>query len=184
MAAAFWVIRTSTGKLLNIEYNDSFKAGGFVYEQGHKNVFVRDGEPPVVVDNVAVSVVGHTMTVVVQDKWELAATIAPFPFGNLLNKNKNLLNININPLYNADADVVAPHGIIGQAYDGDNIGINGKSDSERGPETTTKAQASIHACACVNTIWHASAIVDVRSSGRACGPACRAAGLLARLPDS
>ena len=34
----------------------------------------------------------------------------------------------INALYDADADPVAPHGLIGQSYDGDNVGVDGEQD--------------------------------------------------------
>merc|ERR1712039_1103457 len=52
-----------------------------------------------------------------------------------------LLDVEIVALYDADSDVVAPHGIFGQAYDGDKIAVDGALDSARGSETTTKAQA-------------------------------------------
>merc|ERR1711971_1181974 len=44
-------------------------------------------------------------------------------------------------LYDADSDVVAPHGIFGQAYDGDKLAVNGAVDSDRASVSTTKAQA-------------------------------------------
>jgi len=46
--------------------------------------------------------------------------------------------VSISPLYNADSDVVAPHGIIGQAYDGDALAVDGKIDTDRSAESTTK----------------------------------------------
>ena len=53
------------------------------------------------------------------------------------------LDVAIQPLYDADADVVAPHGIIGQAYDGDGLAVDGKMDEHKsaGAESTTAAQA-------------------------------------------
>merc|ERR1719409_2491481 len=76
-------------------------------------------------------------------KWRFTATSSPFPFGKLeANKDKVLLDVAIQPLYNADADVVAPHGIIGQAYDGDAIAVDGKMDDhKKAGEVTTEAQA-------------------------------------------
>jgi hypothetical protein len=66
--------------------------------------------------------------------------VSKFPFAKL-NPNKILLDIQVKPLYDADHDVVAPHGLFGQSYDGDNVGVDGKHDSRGGVETTTSAQA-------------------------------------------
>ena len=51
--------------------------------------------------------------------------------------------MSVDTLYDADHDVVAPHGIIGQSYDGDNEGVDGAQDDYRhaGAEMTTMAQA-------------------------------------------
>merc|ERR1719409_88267 len=75
-------------------------------------------------------------------KWRFTATSSPFPFGKMeANKDKVLLDVAIQPLYNADADVVAPHGIVGQAYDGDSLAVDGKLDTNKAGESTTEAQA-------------------------------------------
>jgi len=141
MSAAFWVIRTATGKMLQIEFNASagHNTYAIVHEKLHRDVTVRADAPPLTVDDVEVSFVGKTLTVTTP-KWKMSATKNAFPFASL-NENKVLLDIEISPLYDADADVVAPHGIFGQAYDGDKIGVNGKMDTDRSAETTTKAQA-------------------------------------------
>eukprot|EP00965_Chrysotila_dentata_P111679 3692800-Pleurochrysis_carterae.AAC.5 len=71
----------------------------------------------------------------------MSAVIAAIPFGNLeANKNKKLLDIGVEALYDADHDVVAPHGIFGQAYDGDNLSVSGKMDKTKAAESTTEAQ--------------------------------------------
>jgi len=142
MSAAYWVVRTTTGKVLKVEYNTSCKAGGVVYEEGHRAVTIKEDAPALVVDNVQIALKNKKLSVLVVGKWHAAASIAAFPFGNLdANKNKKLLDIEIEALYDADRDVVAPHGIFGQAYDGDTIGISGKMDKDRAAESTTAAQA-------------------------------------------
>jgi len=141
MAAAYWTIRTTTGKMLNIEYNSSSKAG-LVHEKGHRDVEVKESMPALVIDNVQVSLENQKLSVVVANKWHMSATVSSFPFGNLAaNKNKKLLDIGVEALYDADHDVVAPHGIFGQAYDGDNLGVSGKMDKVKAAESTTEAQA-------------------------------------------
>jgi len=54
---------------------------------------------------------------------------------------KALLNIHIEPLYDADSDIVAPHGLIGQSYDGDGQPVDGKMDDYSEQEVTTEAMA-------------------------------------------
>merc|ERR1712083_947243 len=91
-------------------------------------------------DNLHVQFLGKNQLRVKTEKWDTAATKSPFPFQNL-NRGKILLDIEIVALYDADSDVVAPHGIFGQAYDGDKMAIDGAVDSDRGTVSTTKAQA-------------------------------------------
>jgi len=54
-----------------------------------------------------------------------------------------LLHVGVEALYDADSDPVAPHGLIGQSYDGDAIAIDGKQDDYRSSDDvmTTEAQA-------------------------------------------
>jgi hypothetical protein len=142
MVAAYWTVRTKKGKILNIAFDAAQKETyGVVTEEGHFPVNVREDQPPLKIDDVQVELSNKKLTVTTE-RWRIAAKKSPFPFPRLpLNKNKVLLDIEVAPLYDADADLVAPHGIFGQAYDGDLIAVNGKIDQERGSETTTKAQA-------------------------------------------
>merc|ERR1719247_3489659 len=76
-------------------------------------------------------------------KWEVTAASLPFPNPSA-HRKKALLNLKIDPAtgYDPDKDVVAPHGIIGQSYDGDGEGIDGAVDDYgHGEEVTTKAMA-------------------------------------------
>lgn len=54
-----------------------------------------------------------------------------------------LLNLAVAPRagYDPDADPVAPHGLWGQAYDRDDLAVEGATDTPRGAETYTSAQA-------------------------------------------
>jgi len=142
MAAGYWAIKTSSGKTLTVEYAaEKFNPVAFVHEEEHRDVAVRQGTPALVVDDVIVSMVGKTLTVRTS-KWLFTATTSAYPFGKLeMNKNKVLLDVSVQPLYNPDTDVVAPHGILGQAYDQDNLAVDGKIDEEKTGESTTTAQA-------------------------------------------
>jgi hypothetical protein len=54
---------------------------------------------------------------------------------------KCYINVRITPGFNADKATVAPHGLVGQSYDGDEYGVIGNTDSyvTAGNETTTEA---------------------------------------------
>ena len=146
MAAAYWVLRTESGKLITIEYVAT-KADpvAIVREEGRRDVKVRVGQPAMEIDDLQVAMLaakGKALAVVTK-KWRFTATTSPFPFGKKAeNKDKVLLDVAIQPLYDADNDVVAPHGIIGQAYDGDSVAVNGKMDEHKGKESTTVAQVT------------------------------------------
>merc|ERR1719352_1988053 len=70
----------------------------------------------------------------------MSTTHSPFPFASL-NKGKVLLDIALKPLYDVEKDPVAPHGLIGQSWDGDDADFEGARDLDRSAETTTKAQS-------------------------------------------
>jgi hypothetical protein len=71
---------------------------------------------------------------------EQSATLAPFPFAGL-NPRQKLINVKVKALYDADNDVVAPHGLFGQSYDGDEVAVDGAVDARNQEEATTTAQA-------------------------------------------
>merc|ERR1712060_402227 len=121
----YWVIKTSSGKTLNIEYTaEKLNPTAIVHEDEHRDVQVRAGTPALVVDDVIVSMVGKTLSVR-NSKWLFTATTSPYPFGKLeTNKNKVLLDVAMQPL-----------------YDPDKIAVDGKLDEEKTGETTTTAQA-------------------------------------------
>jgi len=142
MSAAYWVVRTNAGRVLRVEYNATSKEGGVVHEEDHRAVRIRESQPPLLIDNTHIELVAKKLSVTIAGKWRLSAARAAFPFGNLpKNRNKQLLDIQVEALYDADHDKVAPHGIFGQGYDGDALGVNGKLDDDKSVESTTSAQA-------------------------------------------
>jgi len=84
---------------------------------------------------------GHGMALTISTgKWEVQVFSKRFP-NAAANPGKALLNVAINAKYDADHDVVAPHGLIGQSYDGDEFDFVGKTDDYHGTEVTTTAMA-------------------------------------------
>merc|ERR1719387_651083 len=143
MAAAYWTLRTASDRVLNIEYEAQKRENwGVVHEEKRVDVHIRpESEEPVTIDNVELVMLSHkTFSVTIKDKWRLIATASPYPFGKL-NGGKVLIDAAIQQLYDADADRVSPHGIIGQAYDGDATSLDVKLDGDEKGESTTAAQA-------------------------------------------
>jgi len=73
-------------------------------------------------------------------RWLIESASRAFPNPSK-NAGKALLDVQIEPLYDADRDPVAPHGLVGQSWDGDALGVTGALDEYRGTEVTTRAMA-------------------------------------------
>jgi len=134
-------------RLLHIEFNAT--------KGMHKTHFalVREQGLPAVqvdskglrIDNVFVQLREHqkaTSLFVNTGLWKLTAVSKNFPNPDE-NPGKMLLHVGVEALYEADADPVAPHGLIGQSYDGDSIAVDGKQDDYRNADDimSTEAQA-------------------------------------------
>ena len=144
IASAFWTLRDTDGKNVTVAV-EALNKTSMRTAHGHAAAVTVSGAPivvseakPYVAAGVSVSSVGRTL-VVSAGGWEMSATNAPFPFANL-NKGKVLLDIALKPLYDVEKDPVAPHGLIGQSWDGDDADYEGARDLDRSAETTTKAQ--------------------------------------------
>jgi hypothetical protein len=157
MKSAAWKLRTNvTGRIVTVEYNASSAVPNraLVRVSGSKvGVWVAHGGKPFSVENVRVELhekklsgigkgVWHGVALIVSTGlWRTSVWNKPFP-NAAANPGKALLNIHIEPLYDADHDKVAPHGLIGQSYDGDGQGVNGAVDDYTASDVvTTKAMA-------------------------------------------
>jgi len=155
------MVRTSTGRLITIEYNatETFPFTALVHQRSepshHLMLLTSDKKTAkeYEIDNVKLSMRvkkvglltngGHGTTLIINDgHWEVSAMAKPFP-NPRAHPGKALLNVKLQALYDADKDVVAPHGIIGQSYDGDNVRVDGRTDdyANAGAEMTTSAMA-------------------------------------------
>jgi len=157
MKAAAWTLRSNvTGRMVTVEFNSSsssVSSHALVHVSGSKvGVWAGHGRP-FRFENILVELkerkqlgVGkhgswHGMALVVSTgKWQTTVWNHAFPNAKE-NPGKSLLNVHIEPQYNADADPVAPHGLVGQSYDGDGQGVNGATDDYSTREVTTSAMA-------------------------------------------
>jgi len=153
MKAAYFVVRTAlTGRLLHIDYTASASPSlrARVRERGLPDVWLSHGgdRAQFTVENVVISMEEkkiadkwHGIALTINTgRWQLSVWSKPFPNAKA-NPGKALLNMKVEALYDADHDIVAPHGLIGQSYDGDDKAVDGALDDYRGKEVTTKAMA-------------------------------------------
>jgi len=156
MMAAAWVLRTNaTGKVVTIEYNASAAMRTSAYVKVANSaiaVHVSHGSKPFVLENVHIEMRDrklsgagkhdfHGVALIVTDgRWQTSVWSRPYP-NSAANPGKALLNIHMEALYDADLDPIAPHGLIGQSYDGDMTPTDGALDDYTGKEVTTKAMA-------------------------------------------
>ena len=89
MAAAYWTLRTYHGNTLMVEYSaKTGETSARVTEKHHRAVTIKDGQPPLSVDNVWIQLVGKALTVAT-DRWSFRAEKSAFPFARRdTNKNK------------------------------------------------------------------------------------------------
>jgi len=151
LSAVYWTIRTDTNHLLQVNYSATNgkiatvrhlnESGPLAATRTLKSVSNdNDYGTTYWLDNVFVKLSGRALTVTVKDKWRMSVKQSAFPF-SALNLKKSLLDVSAKALYDADHDVVAPHGLFGQSYDGDSMAVDGKVDVRNGDEITTSAQA-------------------------------------------
>mmetsp|Transcript_6500 Transcript_6500/g.14184 ORF Transcript_6500/g.14184 Transcript_6500/m.14184 type:complete len:735 (-) Transcript_6500:397-2601(-) len=97
-----------------------------------------------VLENVAMRLSSARELIVENGKWRTAAKMSSSPYA-ALNPHKRMLDVFVTPLYDVDADAVAPHGLVGQSFDGDGLAVDGKRDERltlgEDEEVTTEAQA-------------------------------------------
>lgn len=145
MGRVAMVVRTAlTGQILSIEFNASDSRAHVRTHDVDQYVTHMSGEfqlenVKVVFREKKMGSNGHGLALTISTgRWDVLAWSKPFPNAGA-NVGRNLLNVKIDATYDADRDPVAPHGLIGQSYDGDDLAVDGAVDSYRGKEVTTKA---------------------------------------------
>jgi len=157
MKAVAWKFRTNeTGKIVTVEYNASASQANRALvrvSDSSAAAWIGHGSKPYHLENVRIEMrekkllgmgkrgAWHGMALIVSSGlWRTNVWNKPFP-NAAANPGKSLLNIHVEPLYDADSDPVAPHGLIGQSYDGDGQPVNGAVDDYSETEVTTEAMA-------------------------------------------
>jgi len=158
MKSAAWVLRTNvTGTIVTVEYNATASSStrALVRVAGNEaGQWVTHGGRPFKIENVKVELkekklsgagintkgkAWHgTALIVTSGNWQTNVWSKPYP-NAAANPGKALLNIQLEPLYDADTDPVAPHGLVGQSWDGDGLATDGLLDDYTSSEVTTQA---------------------------------------------
>jgi len=140
MTTASAVMRTANGRLVTVEY-DAMRA-----------VFVKigvDGAAPVAykapfsmsLDDVSVRIADRTAQISMPE-WlvNISSRLKPTILrGTACHDGKCFAEVKFKPLANMDTAKVAPHGLIGQAFDQDDLAVIGAQDEYKGDEITTTA---------------------------------------------
>jgi len=141
MRAAFWTVRTASS-LLHIAF-DVTSHLATINKENQPLTTLRSGQS-LRVENVNVTVSHRQCQVTIDSAWDTLAKVTTPPY-TTLNPGVLLMDFTIKPLYDEGSKtvLVAPHGLIGQSFDGDDVAVDGaidKGDSDNA-EVTTKAQA-------------------------------------------
>jgi len=156
MKSTTWVMRTNaTGRVVTVEYNSTAGARSRALVRVSDTLadeWIYHGSKPFKLENIRVEMRERKLTGVGKGGWHGTALIVsdgrwlttvwnkPYP-NAAANPGKSLLNIHLEALYDADKDRVAPHGLIGQSYDGDGLATDGRKDDYSANEVTTTAMA-------------------------------------------
>jgi len=70
--------------------------------------------------------------------WQMSCKARLYPYSTT-NKEKKRLDISFKQLKRDAAAKVAPHGLVGQTFDNDNVAVDGAQDDYKGPIVVTKA---------------------------------------------
>ena len=139
MRAAFVAVRTNASRILHIEYrsNHSLSASVGLGSVSHE---VPTGEA-LKIDNVDISLEDRALSVKTPEWLTIASSkVMPGIVGaSTCATGRCIINVKVMPLFDVDHAKVAPHGLVGQSWDGDNVAVHGKTDNYSPREVTTSA---------------------------------------------
>lgn len=146
MREGYVTVRTGiSGRLLHFEFTAARPLSATLeFADGRNASRSIDAGVPFHFENVMAEMRGRTFCVTT-DRWEACLTSKVYPGlqETTCASGRCILNVQLNalPSYDVAADLVAPHGIIGQSFDGDGVPASGAVDDYSKDEVTTSAQA-------------------------------------------
>jgi len=131
---AFWVLRTAlTGRTVRVEFTPNWLPLAMVHENGHPRELQMDEEITVEDVSIKLSMRKRAQVVTVKSTdWIIEAVAREIRWSAITGKKQ--IDFTISPLRDPlspapNGNVIAPHGVIGQSYDGDNIAVDGSRDN-------------------------------------------------------
>lgn len=135
--AVYVTVVTNASRTLRLEYAAAHPLATKLSIDGIESL----GGPQVTVDNVMIWLKDRTLTLRTPE-WLVHATSKVNPHitnATTCATGRCILNLNLEPLFDTDHAKVAPHGLIGQSYDADELAVIGKVDRYSYREITTSA---------------------------------------------
>lgn len=140
MTAAYAKMRTSTGHDLTVEFDATRAVWIQIGIDGAKPTAYK-APFSMSLDDVRISLANRT-TLISIPEWAVNFT-SRFKYGiargTSCSDGKCFVDVKIRPRADMDHAKVAPHGLIGQSFDGDDIFVIGKEDEYKGKNVTTAA---------------------------------------------
>jgi len=133
---------TRASRNITVEFNRTTEIA-MLREKGKPTKKLRYGTDEVRIGNIHVKMALHPAQLQITDgRWSVVVIARDYPNAPG-NPGKRLLHVYLDPMtgYDVDKDMNAPHGLIGQSYDGDGLAVSGNTDAYTGTEVTTLAQA-------------------------------------------
>jgi len=139
MRGMYASVKTNGSRTVHVEYSAYQSAFATVdYEAGSHRVM---DSQVITVDDVMLSLQARTFTVRTP-QWLITTTSKVMPgilHATTCANGRCVINVAVKPLFDADRAEVAPHGLIGQSYDGDGLAVMGSTDEYNRREITTSA---------------------------------------------
>lgn len=140
MRDLYATVRTNTSRLLQVEFGSSRSALVRFGERGSAVSAIHMGAEKHI-DDVTFKLDERTL-IITTPEWIVKGTSKVTP--GIVNATKCTdgkcaIHVSVSPRFDTSRTRVAPHGLIGQAYDGDDVGVLGAVDDYKGAEFTTSA---------------------------------------------
>ena len=140
MREIYAAVKTNTSRLLTVQFSSYQSAVVQIGDRGSTTTILRPGNAQRV-DNVQVELEDRSVKITTAD-WEVRARSRvkrSILHATKCADGRCIIDIFVKPRFDTANATVAPHGLMGQSFDGDDIGLIGATDQYRGREFTTSA---------------------------------------------
>jgi len=149
MQRMYITVKVNETQYLHLEYSAT-SPNQFLYALSHKEsspdgsreaLTTHTEHMPILMPELKAKVKSRTF-ILETSKWRIQAaakTIPTIQNARTCADGRCILNVNFKPLYDVEKDLVAPHGLVGQSFDGDELAVTGATDDYSSNHVITKA---------------------------------------------